>query len=399
MFMRDPSMQKFVPRSFFLLRLHRAASYARCGLKILLLASAILTGNIVAADSAPPTKVVIGTASRSFNAGFSNMWIGVPLGLYGSTLSPSVYGTEGASQGLQLMLSNQVTMSTGIQDVLLNAQAEGRTLPVVIPCVYLRGMIHRISVLPDSPVKSIADLGGKTVGVPDLAAGVVQYIKFAATATGMNPDAIRLIAVGDNQQAMAALTSGRVDAIADADVDVAQIESLGVPLRVLVQPPQVKDAAVAYVFAFSRAWYDTHQDQAAAMLQGMIKALIVMLENPEAAVRISFYMYPQSIPTGISFDQAVKNAVNVIHVRAPVIERNSGDDNKWCAFSPRDWSSYVDMLGLHGKADASVFYTDALIDRVNDFNEAKLRAWAKALHPPKDQAEMGVWLTSLRPPQ
>ena len=391
-------MQKFVPRSRFFRRLRGAMFHASCGLRNSLLAAALMIGGMGTASAAPPTKVVIGTASRSFNAGFSNMWIGVPLGLYGPSLLPSVYGTEGASQGLQLMLSNQITMSTGIQDVLLNAQAQGRTLPVVIPCVYLRGMIERISVLPGSSIESIADLAGKTVGVPNLAAGVVQYLEFAAAATGINPDAIHLVAVGDNQQAMVALTSGRVDAIADADVDVAQIQSLGVKLRVLAQPPQVKNAAIAYVFAFSQDWYSTHQDQAATMVQGMIKALVVMLANPEAAVRISFYMYPQSVPTGISFDQAVKNAVNIIRIRAPVFQRTAGDNDKWCSFSKQDWASYVDLLGLHGKADASVFYTDALIDRINDFDEAKLRAWAAALQPPKDQSEMGSWIKSLRPP-
>jgi transcriptional regulator with AAA-type ATPase domain len=82
------------------------------------------------------------------------------------------------------------------QDVLLAAQAEGRTLPVVIPCVYLRGMIHRVSVQPDSPIKTMADLKGKTIGVPTLAAGQVPYLKEIAKAVGIDPDSIRMVAVG-----------------------------------------------------------------------------------------------------------------------------------------------------------------------------------------------------------
>src|SRR5215212_8859662 len=117
------------------------------GWGLLALALSAATALLGAAAAQPePKKVVIGIASRSFNPGFSNMWIGIPLNVYGPGLAPEALGTQGAAENLQLMLSGAVTMGTGVQDVLLNAQAEGRTLPAVIPCVYLRGMIHRVSV-------------------------------------------------------------------------------------------------------------------------------------------------------------------------------------------------------------------------------------------------------------
>src|SRR6266545_1950534 len=116
-------------------------------------ACSLLSAPLLAAE---PTRVVIGISSRSFNPGFSNMWIGIPLGLYGKELAPESVGTQGASENLQLMLSGQVTMSTGTQDVFFNAAAEGRVLPVVAPCVYLRGLIHRVSVPPDSKIQRYA---------------------------------------------------------------------------------------------------------------------------------------------------------------------------------------------------------------------------------------------------
>jgi NitT/TauT family transport system substrate-binding protein len=226
----------------------------------------------------------------------------------------------------------------------------------------------------------------------------VQYVKFAARSVGVDPASLQMLAVGDNQQTAAALTSGRVDAIADADVDVARIRSLGIELRVLDQPPQVKDAAVAYVFAFAKPWFEGHKAEAATMLQGMIKAIVVMLENPEAAVRISFAMYPQSVPSGVPYEKAVADAVKIVKIRMPVIERNVGNNHRWCDFTPTAWASFVDMLGLKGKADAQVFYTDELIQKINDFDEPKLRAWARALNPPKDPAQMGAWLKEQRAP-
>ncbi|MCC7345863.1 MAG: ABC transporter substrate-binding protein [Variibacter sp.] len=350
------------------------------------------------APAAAAEKVVIGVSSRSFNPGFSNMWIGIPLGLYGPTLAASAVGTQGASENLQLLLSGAVTMGTGIQDVLLAAQAEGRTLPVVIPCVYVRGMIHRVSVLPDSPIKSFADLAGKTVGVPTLAAGQVPYLKYAAKAAGINPDAIRMVAVGYGQQAAVALTTKQVDALAHIDVDVARLGSLGIKTRELAQPDAIRDAAVAYVFAFTRPWFAAHKAAATDLLKGMIRAMVVMLENPEAAVRISYHMYPEGVPSGVPMAKAVNDALLTIKARAPAIDREKFSSKKWCDFSPAAWNQYIGVLGLEGRADASKFYTDELIGAVNNFDEAALRTWARGLKVPESAAEFQTWSASLKPP-
>ena len=260
-----------------------------------------------AAYAAEP--VTIGVSSRSFNPGYANMWIGIPLGLYGPALAAQAVGTAGITENLQLMLSGRVTMSTGTQDVILAAQSEGRVLPAVIPCVYLRGMIQRVEVLQTSPIQSYPDLKDKRIGVPTLAVGQVPYIKYAEHSLGVDPDGIRFIAVGNGQPALAALTSGQVDALANTDVDVAGFQSVNAPIRVLPQPSTMETAAVGYAFVFARPWYNAHKAEAAALLQGMIKAVVVILENPEAAVRISFHMHPESIPAGIPLDQAVRDAV------------------------------------------------------------------------------------------
>lgn len=348
--------------------------------------------------TAEPAKVVIGISSRSFNPGFSNMWIGIPLGLYGKDIAPEAVGTQGVAENLQLMLSGQLTMSTGIQDVLFNATAEGRELPVVIPCVYLRGLIHRVSVLPDSKIQRYADLKDKLVGQPTLAYGGVSYLKFAARHAGIDPESIQMVAVGDGQQAAAALMSGRVDALTNAEVDVVRLLSLGVKLRVVPPPDTMKDAATAYVFAFSKPWYEGHKKEAALLLKGMIRAIIVMLENPEAAVRVSYYMHPEAVPASVPFDNAVASAVETIKARAPVIERVVVGSTKWCDFSPVAWENFTDLIGVKGKVDPAKFYTDELISEINDFDEPKLRAWARSLKVPATSAEIGNWLKTLSPP-
>jgi NitT/TauT family transport system substrate-binding protein len=289
-------------------------------------------------------------------------------------------------------------MSTGTQDVAFASVAEGRKLPVVIPCVYLRGNLHRVSVLPDSPIKDYAGLKGKKVGVPTLAYGGIGYLKFALRHAGISDDDIDLVAVGDGQQAAAALTSKRVDALTNADVDVARLQKLGVAVRVLDPPESVRNSLIAYVYMFTKPWYEGHKTEALAILQGLIRSIIVLTENPEAAVKISYFMHPESVPSGISREQSIKNEVDVIKLRAPLIVRNSAGTDKWCDFPKEAWTDFVDILGLKGKVDASEFYTDELIAKINAFDEDKFRAWARGLKVPDSDADIAAWLKQQKPP-
>jgi len=56
------------------------------------------------------------------------------------------------------------------------------------------------------------------------------------------------------------------------------------------------------------------------------------------------------------------------------------------------------MVGLKGKVDPMKFYTDELIGQINDFDEPKLRAWARNLKVPATEPEIQDWLKTLHPP-
>jgi len=368
----------------------RYASHKNFVLCLALLIFAIFAPRVVTAQAVYGS--IFGTVTDASGAVVPNA-----TGLFGN-VTPEVAGTSGASENLQLMLAGQITMSTGTQDVAFASIAEGRKLPVVIPCVYLRGNLHRVSVLPDSPIKDYAGLKGMKVGVPTLAYGGIGYLKFALRHAGISDDDINLVAVGDGQAAAAALTSKRIDALTNADVDVARLQKLGVAVRVLEPPESVRKSLIAYVYMFRKPWYQEHKTEALAILQGLIRSIIVLTENPEAAVKISYFMHPESVPSGISREQAIKNEVDVIKLRAPLIVRNSAGTDKWCDFPKEAWTDFVDILGLKGKVDASEFYTDELIAKINAFDEDKFRGWVRELKVPDSDADIAAWLKQQKPP-
>jgi hypothetical protein len=62
------------------------------------------------------------------------------------------------------------------------------------------------------------------------------------------------------------------------------------------------------------------------------------------------------------------------------------------------WENFTELIGLKGKVDPGKFYTGELISQINDFDEPKLRAWARALKVPATGAAIGEWLKTLDPP-
>ncbi|HEX7055394.1 MAG TPA: ABC transporter substrate-binding protein [Burkholderiales bacterium] len=334
----------------------------------------------VAEALAAGTAAVIATSSRSRNPGYSNMWIGKGFGIFEKDgIDATIYGANGHAESLQLLLTDRVTLSVGVQDTVLKAMAEGRQLPVVAACDYTRGIYNQVIVREDSPIKSFAELSGHKVGVASLAAQQLPFTRFSVASVGGDPDSIEFIAVGGGQQAAIALTSGKVDALASFDVAVAQLRQQGAKVRILENPPAVKKTIAGQVFAFHKPWYEAHKDAAVRLLQGMVKSMILAVENPEAAVRMSFKMYPESVPNGVPFETAVRQGVELLKVRAHLYRKDVGDMHRWCEFSPEAWQSYVDLIGLKGKVDPAKFYTNELVDRINDFDEAAFRKWARSL--------------------
>jgi len=348
--------------------------------------------------AADPLPVTIGMSSRNFQPGVANMWIGQPIGLFGKTLDAKTMGTQGGTENLQLMLAGKVTISTGTQDIVLNGLAEGRDIPAISPCVYLHGLIQRVDVMDNSPIKSYKDLAGKKIGVESLASGDVAVIKFLLKGEGVDPDGVTILGVGAKQQAAAALQSGQVDALVLADAAESDLLTADVALKQVPLSDNLKNAAVGFTWAFEKSWYEDNKDAAVALMQGMVKSLIVTTQNPEAAVRISYHMHPEALPAGVPLDEAVANGVRAIKVRAPLVTVDRSKGEKWCNFTEAQWKGYVDMLGLTGKVDPMKFYTPELVEKINDFDEQALRKWADELQVPVDDAAYNKWVSELKVP-
>src|SRR5256885_9712098 len=94
--------------------------------------------------------------------------------------------------------------------------------------------IYGIAVPDDSPIKTFADLKGKTIGVTSMASAGVIVARALAANNGFNPDRdIKIVVAGEAAQTAALLRNKQVDALSQFDSQYALTENAGAKLRLL----------------------------------------------------------------------------------------------------------------------------------------------------------------------
>jgi len=330
---------------------------------VLLAALAALTPAAAPAQDKPLRKVIFAITTKDISVGHAaHSSLPAALGYWKEEgLDVAVTSVEGSAAGLQQIGSgNLQIVSIGPEEIVI-----GREKGVKIKGFYVlaRETIYRIVVPADSPLQSVAQLRGKTIGVPSLASGSVPFAKALVASVGVDPDKdVKLLAVGVGAPGRLALQQKTVDALALWDTLQASIENSGLRLRRL--DLAAESAAVLVGFARSVA-----------------RATLFGLSNPEAAVRIHWKAYPQTRPQGVEEAKALKDAIHVFRARFDLQRVDHRADKRYGASSLEQWdklkSIYRDQKLIEGAVPAADFYTGALVDQINRFDKEAVIKQAK----------------------
>src|SRR6266511_548965 len=235
------------------------------------------------AQGKPLRKVVFAVTTKDISVGHSaHSSLPQALGYWKEEgLDVTVTSVEGSAAGMQqLAAGNLQIVSFGPEEIVI-----GREKGVKIKGFYVqaRETIYRLVVPADSPVQKLADLKGKTIGVPALASGSVPFTKALVASVGIDPDKdVKILAVGVGAPGRLALQQKQVDALALWDTLQASIENSGLSLRRL-DVPMVQDMLGQTI----AARHDFIADNAAVLIgfaRGVARATLFGVTNPEAAV-------------------------------------------------------------------------------------------------------------------
>src|ERR1700693_739338 len=332
------------------------------------------------AVAAPSEAITILMSSPTRDTLYANL-TSVPLkmGYFSAEgLTVNFANVPGGAAAAQIVASGKADMYFGSGDGVFKTRQLGGDLKMVY--VMNNNLQYYPAVAVNSPIKDIAGLKGKKLGVLSLSMGGIPYYRAMLAAGGLDPDKdVTLIAVGQGAQALVALRSGIVDALCEWDVEYAAEENSGIRYRKLLPPNFERDinngmtSSVVTTDAFIRA----HPDAVEKYLRAVAKATVFCLHNEAACVRIHWDVYPDMKPQDADTSAALQNAVHVLDARYAWYDysRFSGI-HRWGDTTDQRIKNTAALLLKNGDINAilpvSDYFTRQFLGFANNFNQAAI---------------------------
>lgn len=279
----------------------------------------------------------------------------------------------GSTGATQVVISGSAEFTMASPEALLVGRQEGANIKGVYN--HTRESIYTIAVVKDSPIKKLEDLKNKTIGVVSLSSGATSVAKAMLRGVGFDPEKdLKWLPIGLGPQSANALKSNQVDAIAMWDWAYAILENAGFQFRQFETPGTSK--LLALMLITNGEFLKANSGADMKFAQGIAKGTLFTLSNPEAAVRIHWDKYPASKPTNIPEDQALREAVHVLQARLAKYRLEGRADPRFGAFTRDEWTStqnfFFDVGVINKKPDVGEYFTNDLIDSVNNFDKAAI---------------------------
>jgi len=337
----------------------------------------------IATGAGAQTTVRVGWCARTVSSAAAPFAIATKMGWFAKDgIKVELVPLPGSTDCVKNVATKEVPYSLPSVEPLAIIRAQGVKAKIFYTAY--QGNIYGIAVPEQSTIKNITDLKGKSIGVTSMASGGVIIARALAANAGMNPDSdIRIVVAGEGAQTAALVRSGQVDALSQFDTQYALVENAGAKLRML--DTKEIDRYPSNGFLALEETLQSRRKEAVALAQGYAKGTVFAIANPEAAVRILWEVYPQTKATGKDEATALRDDVKTLEARIRNWKLEKAGVSRWGENSEANYAAYGDFLQKWGvikeKVPASDLVTNELIPEINDFDQAKISAEAKAYKP------------------
>jgi len=348
------------------------------------IASLAVAASLLAAPFAhAQQKIVFGTVTV-FNISLAPLFLAESAGFFKEEgIEVEKVPFNGTATLLPQMTTKRVHVGYPNPDVLIVSRQPGKDpLPLKFMFNVTRESAWEFVVPAASPIKTLADLKGKKIGVGALTFGNIPITRAMFKELGMEfGKDLEMQPVGVGAPAFLAFREGKVDALNLFDAQHATLETQGTAIRRLDMPKK-------YLDLFSNGFI-VHEDMLkenpkllAGFGRGFAKGLVACEANREACVRNFWKLYPTQKPAG---DEAkvMADQIKVMNSRFNKTLAFGGGPRRFGEYPEKAWRDFVEALYVGGQIttkdiDIGSLYTNALVPEFNKFDAAAVAAKAKA---------------------
>jgi len=336
---------------------------------------------LCAVTAAPAqTRVRVGWCAKTISGAATPFAIATKIGWFKEDgIEVELIPLSGSGDCTKTVATKEVAFALPSVEPLAAARPQGVKAKIFYTAY--QGNIYGIAVPADSPVQKMTDLKGKNIGVISMGSAGVQIARALAATSGMDPATdINVVVAGEGAQTAAMVRTRQVEALSQFDTQYAMVENAGVKLRVL-DTKEIDRYPSNGLLALEET-LKNRPKEAAALARGYAKGTIFAINNPEAAIRILYEVYPQTRPTGKDEATAIRDDVKVLQARIVNWKLDKAGVTKWGENSEANYAAYADFLLKWGvikqKVEVSDLITNELIGVINNFDPAKVAAEARA---------------------
>lgn len=296
-------------------------------------------------------------------------------------LDVEVMGFEGSSAVVQALDAGQIDLGIAAGSSLFSAVEQGS------PLVSFYDQVTRNYLVPtvpeDSPIDSPADFAGTTIGVQSLESGSIFMVKAMMARAGADPESADFVTIGTGAEALQFIKQGDIDVVALWDAPHAEIEEFGVPLREIADQ-ETADMGFGQVLAADETYLRENRSTVVALARGIAMGSLFAEANPEAAVRLTWEVYPETKPLGVDEDVAVAQGIRVLEARQANTQPVGG---VWGATADDSIEAQSQLLQEAGVISSDVtrsqLWTEDLLPEINDFDADAVERQAAEWSPPQ----------------
>jgi NitT/TauT family transport system substrate-binding protein len=342
-----------------------------------------VAGMFAASAAEAQTTVRVGWCARTISSAAAPFAIATKLGWFEKMgVKVELVPLPGSGDCAKFVATGETLLALPSVEPVIVMRAQGAKIKTYYTA-YL-GNIYGLAVPVDSPIKTMADLKGKKIGVIGMSSAGAIIVRALAKEEGMDPDKdISVVVAGEAGQTAALVRNGSVDALSQFDTQYALVDNAGVKLRRLKHPSIDKFPSNGFIAL--EATLKDKRDLAVAIAQGYAMGTLFALNNPEAAIRILWDMWPQTKSTSKDEATALAHDIATLNARAVSWRLESVGAKQWGENLVENYQSYFDWLLANGtvkeKASAADVVENSLIDEINKFDSAAVIKAAKEWKP------------------
>lgn len=336
---------------------------------LFLIAAVVASGSAMAAEKiriALPTSLSLNDAKFGF---------GEELGFFAEEgLSLEYVALHGSGLVWPQVAAKSVTVGAANPDLGIVAMAKGEPYPVTYVYNYMRKSVYELAVKEASPIKTVADLKGKKLGIGALAWGNIPMVRAILRDDGIEwGKDIQIRPIGSGPAAWKQFADGNVDVMAYFAQEHARIIASGIPIRLLPIPQK-------YELMFS-AGLIFHNDTIAnnpKLVEGfgraMAKSTVACLAAPRACMRAYWRMDPSAKPRPEQEEAWLDTHLPILRATDPSLEFfTPGEPREWGRFLPSSWKQHIAVMHAGGQIPVDNvpierMYTNKFIPAMNKFD-------------------------------